>query len=690
MTYPTTDQLRNVGLVGHGSVGKTSLAEAMLYAMKATDRLGRVDAGNTVMDYDEDEIERKMSLSTSLAHGMWKKFKINLLDTPGAAGFFAETEGSMRVMDSVIVVVSATGGIEVQTEKAWSIADRYNLPRCIFINKMDQGGSEFFKVIDQLRSTFSQTIIPVHLSLMDGERFAGIVDLLSMKALRFSNGKSTAEDIPADVFSLAEEWKDKLIEAAAEADDELLERYLEGESLEAEDILKGLKKGIISGSLVPVLCGVATEQIGVTDLLDCVVNCLPSPVERGPVIGHPPASQEEIRREPSPDEPLAALVFKTVADPYAGRLTMFRIYSGTMESDGTYYNSTKDARERFGQLYTVHGKRLIAVERLGAGDFGAVAKLKVTTTNDTFSDEKAPIILPPTEFPEPVLSFAIVPKAKGDEEKISSALSRLMEEDLTIRVDRDPQTKELVVSGRGQVHLEVTMAKMKRKFGVDVDLKTPRVPYKETIRSSTKVQGRYKKQTGGRGQYGDTWIEIEPLPRGQGFEFVDKIVGGVIPKQYIPAVEKGIREAMQSGPLAGYPMVDLKVTLYDGSHHEVDSSELAFKIAGSLGFKKGAPECNPVLLEPIMTMEVVVPEEYMGDILGDLNARRGRVLGMDMVGNLQKVKAHVPLAEVLTYSSALDAMTGGRGDFSMSFSHYEEVPPHLAEKIIAEARKEQE
>ena len=689
MTQYSVDQLRNVGLVGHGSVGKTSLAEAMLFAMKATDRLGRVEAGNTVMDYDEDEIERQMSLSTSLGHGTWNKTKINILDTPGAASFFAETEGSMRVMDGVVVVVSASGGIEVQTEKAWSIADRYGIPRCVFVNKMDQEGSDFLKVVEQFEETFPQNIIPLCLALMEGERFAGLIDILANKAFRFSDGSPKAEEVPEGAQAQVEEWRDKLIEAVAEMDDALLERYLEGETLSEQELLEGLRKGVGNGTIVPVLCGVATEQIGATALLDCIVNCFPSPVDRGAVIGKPPASEEEIRREPSREEPLSALVFKTVADPYAGQLTFFRIYSGSMESDGTYYNASKDSRERVGQLYVIQGKRMIPIKNLGAGDFGAVAKLKNTTTNDTFADEKAPIILPPIKFPEPAISFAIVPKAKGDEEKISNALSRLMEEDPTLRVSRDPQTKELVVSGRGQVHLEVTMAKMKRKFGVDVELKTPRVPYKETIRSSTKVQGRYKKQTGGRGQYGDTWIEIEPLPRGGGFEFIDKIVGGVIPKQYIPAVEKGIREAMESGPLAGYPMVDLRVTLYDGSFHEVDSSELAFKIAGSLGFKKGSAECNPVLLEPIMSMEVVVPDEYMGDIIGDLNSRRGRVLGVDAVGSMKKIRCHVPMAEVLTYSSALDSMTGGRGDFSMEFAHYEEVPAHLSERIIAEAEREE-
>lgn len=690
MTQYSVDQLRNVGLVGHGSVGKTSLAEALLYAMKATDRLGRINAGNTVMDYDEDEIERQMSLSTSLGHAVWNKVKINLLDTPGAASFFAETEGCMRVMDAVVVVASATGGVEVQTEKAWTIADRYQIPRCVFVNKMDQEGADYIKVVEQFRGAFSQTVVPLYLALRDGEKFAGIIDLVAMKALRFSGGKSKAEDIPDEALAQAEEWRDKLVEAVAEIDDALLERYLEGEALSKEEVLGGLRKGVVAGTVVPVLCGVATDQVGSTALLDCILSCFPSPADRGAVIGNPPSSEEEVRREPSSDEPLSALIFKTVADPYAGQLTFFRIYSGSIESDGTYYNASKDTRERVGQLYAVQGKRLVPVEKMGAGDFGAVAKLKATNTSDTFSDEKAPIVFPPIAFPEPAISFAIVPKAKGDEEKISNALSRLMEEDPTLRVSRDPQTGELVVSGRGQVHIEVTVAKMKRKFGVEVDLKTPRVPYKETICSSTKVQGRYKKQTGGRGQYGDTWIEIEPLPRGEGFEFVDKIVGGAIPRQYIPAVEKGIREAMGSGPLAGYPMVDFRVTLYDGSFHEVDSSEMAFKIAGSLGFKKGSTECNPVLLEPIMTMEVAVPDEYMGDIIGDLNGRRGRVLGVDDIGTMKKIKSHVPMAEVLTYASGLDSMTGGRGDFSMEFSHYEEVPAHLSERIIAGLKTEED
>ncbi|MDA2915726.1 elongation factor G [Nitrospinae bacterium AH_259_B05_G02_I21] len=690
MTKFSVDQVRNVGLVGHGGVGKTSLAEAMLFAMKATDRLGRVDAGNTVMDYDEDEVERQMSLAASLGHGTWGKHKINLVDTPGAASFFAETEGSMRVMDGVVVVLSATAGIEVQTEKAWSIADRYGIPRCIFVNKMDQEGADFIKVLEQVRSAFAQTVVPLYLALMEGERLAGLVDLLTLKALRPSNGKLNVEDLPEDALPQAEEWRDKLIEAVAEVDDALLERYLEGETLSEEELLRALRTGVTGGSVVPVLCGVATDQVGVAPLLDCIVHSLPSPSDRGAVIGNLPASEEEVRRKPLPEEPLAALVFKTMADPYAGRLTLFRVYSGTMDSDGTYYNASKDARERVGQLYTLQGKQLIAVKQLVAGDFGVVAKLKVTATNDTLSDEKAPILLPPITFPEPAISFAIIPKAKGDEEKISSVLARMMEEDLTLRVSRDPQTGELVVSGRGQVHVEVTMARMKSKFGVQVDLKPPRVPYRETIRSASKAQGRYKKQTGGRGQYGDIWIEIEPLPRGEGFEFVNKIVGGAIPRQYIPAVEKGISEAMESGPLAGYPMVDLRVRLYDGTYHDVDSSEMAFKIAGSLGFKKGSTECNPVLLEPVMTIEVIVSEEFMGDIIGDLNARRGRVLGVDSLGALNKIRAHAPLAEVLTYASALDSMTGGRGDFSMEFSDYEEVPAHLSERIIADAQKGQD
>jgi len=690
VTQLSVEQVRNVGLVGHGGVGKTSLAEAMLFAMKATDRLGRVDAGNTVMDYDEDEVERQMSLAASLGHGTWGKHKINLVDTPGAASFFAETEGSMRVMDGVVVVLSATAGIEVQTEKAWSIADRYGIPRCIFVNKMDQEGADFIKVLEQVRSAFAQTIVPLYLALMEGERLAGLVDLVALKALRPSNGKLNVEDLPEDALPQAEEWRDKLIEALAEVDDALLERYLEGETLSEEELLRALRTGVTGGSVVPVLCGVAADQVGVAPLLDCIVHSLPSPSDRGAVIGNLPASEEEVRREPLPEEPLAALVFKTMADPYAGRLTLFRVYSGTMESDGTYYNASKDTRERVGQLYTLQGKQLIAVKQLVAGDFGVVAKLKATATNDTLSDEKAPILLPPITFPEPAISFAIIPKAKGDEEKISSVLARMMEEDLTLRVSRDPQTGELVVSGRGQVHVEVTMARMKSKFGVEVNLKPPRVPYRETIRSASKAQGRYKKQTGGRGQYGDIWIEIEPLPRGEGFEFVNKIVGGAIPRQYIPAVEKGISEAMESGPLAGYPMVDLRVRLYDGTYHNVDSSEMAFKIAGSLGFKKGSAECNPVLLEPVMTVEVIVSEEFMGDIIGDLNARRGRVLGVDSLGALNKIRAHVPLAEVLIYASALDSMTGGRGDFSMEFSDYEEVPAHLSERIIAGAQKGQD
>jgi elongation factor G len=688
-------QIRNLAIVAGGGAGKTSVAEAILYDTKTTDRLGKVLEGSSILDFEPEEVSRHITISSALGYCEWKKHKINFIDTPGYANFIAETQAALRVVDSVLMVISSVDGIKVLTEKIWQRADEYQLPKLVFINKLDQERANFLQTLEELKRVFKeQTILPVQIPLGEGESFKGLVDLLEMKAFVYERGDSNGifkeEAIPADLQEKVVSWKETLVETVAESNDELLEKYLEGEELTLEEIKQGLRKAVCAGKVVPVLGGSATQNIGIQPLLDFIVSALPAPSERPEVVGKNPQSTQLEIRKPSKSDPFSALVFKTFADPFAGRLSFFKVYSGELKSDSTILNATRGEKERIGQIYAILGKNQKPVSNIPAGDFGVVAKLKATQTGDTLTDEKAPIIFDPIKLPEPVISFAIVPKSKGDEEKVSGALSRMLEEDPTLRVTRDPQTKEMILSGMGEVHLEVILERLKRKFGLEVEKRTPKIPYKETIRGTAKVQGKYKRQSGGRGQYGDTWLEIEPLPRGKGFEFVDKIVGGVIPKQYIPAVEKGILEAMNEGVLAGYPVVDVKVTLYDGSYHEVDSSDMAFKIAASMGFKKGVEQASPVLLEPIVSMEITIPEEYLGDVIGDLNARRGRVQGVEPGINYQTIRAQVPLAEVLAYATALRSMTGDRGVFSMEFSHYEEVPPHLSEKIIAQTIQEKQ
>jgi len=687
--------IRNLAIAAGGGAGKTSLAEAILYDTKTTDRLGKVLDGSSILDFEPEEVARHITISSALGYCEWKKHKINFIDTPGYANFIAETHAALRVVDSVLVVVSSVDGVKVLTEKIWQRADEHQLPKMVFINKLDQERANFLNTLEELRRVFNnQGIIPVQIPLGEGDSFNGLIDLLEMKALVYdkgdSNGNYKEEDIPDEFIDKAKTWRESLIETIAENSDELLEKYLEGEELSPEEIRQALRKAVCARKVIPVLGGSAILNIGIQPLLDHIILTLPAPSERPEVVGKNPHSTEEEVRKPSRDAPFSALVFKTFADPFAGRLSFFKVYSGELKSDSVVLNATRGEKERIGQVYAMLGKNQRPVSQIPAGDFGVVAKLKATQTGDTLADEKAPIIFEPIKLPEPVISFAIVPKSKGDEEKVSSALNRMLEEDPTLRVTRDPQTKEMILSGMGEVHLEVILERLKRKFGLEVEKRTPKIPYKETIRGTAKVQGKYKRQTGGRGQYGDTWLEIEPLPRGKGFEFVDKIVGGVIPKQYIPAVEKGILEAMNEGVLAGYPVVDVKVTLFDGSYHEVDSSDMAFKIAASIGFKKGVEQANPVLLEPIMSMEITIPEEYLGEVIGDLNARRGKVQGVEPGINYQTIRALVPLAEVLAYATALRSMTGDRGVFSMEFSHYEEVPPHLAEKIIAKALEEKQ
>jgi elongation factor G len=684
-----TDQYRNIALVAHGDAGKTTLAEAMCFTAGISKRLGRIDAGNTLSDYNPDEIDRSISISTALLHFDWGNHRIHLLDTPGYADFIGEVMGAIRVVDGAIVLIHAVSGIEVGTEKVWEMAAQQGKPRLIFINKMDKEHADFYKVLSAARERFGNGVVPVQLPIGQAGSFKGIVDLMKMKGMLFESGGMLKEtDIPEDMQAMAAEHRERLVEAAAESDDALLEKYFDQGDLSAEEIAKGIRQGTLSGQVFPVLSGDAFENRGVRSLLDAMIAYLPSPEDMGAIKGLKPDTQNEEIRQPSDDQPLSALVFKTISEPHVGELSLFRVYSGVLKSGMDVLNTSKGGSERIGQVYAMIGKERKEVGSMHAGEMGAVVKLKDTHTGNTLSAQKAPIVLPGVAFPEPVIRVAIEPRTKGDEEKISSGLNRLHDEDPTFITEVDGELKQTVISGLGELHLDVIVGRLKRKFGVDVELVKPRIPYRETIQGTAQVQGKYKKQTGGRGQYGDTWIKIEPLPRGTGFEFDNGIVGGVIPTKFIPAVEKGIKEAMNDGAVAGYPIVDLKVTLYDGSFHTVDSSEMAFKIAGSMALKKAVVQASPVLLEPIYDVEVTVPEDFMGDVMGDLSSRRGKILGVDPKGSFQMVKAKVPLAELYRYSTTLRSLTQGRGIHARHFSHYEEVPRDVSEKIITEARED--
>ena len=687
-----TIQIRNLALIGHGGCGKTSLAEALLFGAGATSRLGKVDDGSSVLDYEPEEIKRKITISTAFHHYQWKKHTVYLADTPGDDNFLADTRATLHVADGAVVVVDAVDGVKVGTEKVWQTANRYHLPRLVYINKMDRERADFHQALKEVREVLEVQAVPIQLPIGKEAGFKGVVDLISQKAWIAppGGGKPEAGPIPADLQDEVEALRGDLLNFAAESDDALIEKFLEEGELSPEEIYQGLRVGTLKGSFVPVLCGASHNQGSAALLLDAVNLYLPSPEERGQVKGQQPATGTEVAVDADPDGPLAAQVFKTVADPYAGRLSIFRIYSGTIQADSTVLNANRAVPERFGQLFLLEGKGQKAVASLGPGAFGAVAKLKETITGDTLTAETNAVILPAIPSSRPMVTFALEPKKQGEEDKVFTAFSKLIEEDPSLSLNRNAETKEILLSGVGSVHIEATAEKLKRKFGVEVNLKPPKVPYRETIKGTVKVQGKYKRQSGGRGQYGDTWLELEPLPKGSGFEFVDKIVGGAIPKQYIPSVEKGIAEAKNTGILGGFPVVDFRVTLYDGSFHDVDSSDMAFKIAGSMGFKKGCEQAHPTLLEPIMKMLVTVPEENIGDIIGDLNGRRGRVLGVEAQGRQQVITAHVPMTEVLLYAPDLISKTGGRGTYEMEFDHYEEMPPHLAEKIIAEAKVEKE
>ncbi|MEW6351977.1 MAG: elongation factor G [Thermodesulfobacteriota bacterium] len=686
-----TEDVRNVAVVSHSGSGKTTLCEAMLFDSGAVDRLGKVTDGTSNFDFEAEETKRQITICTSLFSIEWKKKKINVLDTPGDPNFSAEVTAALTAADFAILVVDAVDSLKPLTQKIWNYIESAGRPRLLAVTKMDRERANFEKVVADFKDALG--VKPVLLQLPVGKEssFKGVVDLLSMKAVLFDGDgrKLSKTDIPDDLKDEAQSRREVLIEDLAEVDDQLMERYLEGGELGPEELAEALKQGIRGKVFVPVVCCAPGPNIGIQPLLDLITDACPSPADLPPVTASAPDGSP-ITIEAAPDGRLAACVFKTLADPFAGRLTLFRIFSGSLAPDSTIYNATRGVKERFGQLLAIQGKQQKQLESAQAGDIVAVAKLKETLTGDTLCSEKNPVVIAPPALPQAVISFAIEPKAKGDEDKITQSLARLAEEDPTITVSRDAQTNEFLISGMGQVHIEVTVEKLKRKFGVDVNLKTPKVPYKETIKGKSKIEGKLKKQTGGRGQFAVAWLEIEPLPRGTGFEFQDKIVGGVIPRQYIPAVEKGVVEAMANGAVAGFPVVDVRVTVFDGKYHDVDSSEQAFKIAASKGFKKGVLQANPILLEPIMNMEVTVPEECMGDVMGDLNSRRGRISGMEAKGATQVIKAQVPMAEVLKYASDLTSMTSGRGLFTMEFSHYEEVPSSIADKILEASGKPQE
>jgi elongation factor G len=679
--------IRNVTIAGHSGAGKTQLAAAILFDAGMVNRFGRVDDGTTVTDFDEEEVARKHTLAASLAYAEWNKHKINLIDTPGFGNFLSDTLAAMRVCDAAAVVVDAVSGVEVQTEKVWQAAEEYELPRLVVVNRLDRERASLSRTLDSLNTAFGRTVIPVQLPIGEEKSFKGVVDLVGMKAYVYEtdgSGKFKEEGVPAAMADDVQAAREALVEMVAEADDKLMEKFFEEGTLTQDELVAGLRTAVLSRKIFPLLCTSSILNIGVHPLLDAFIAYVPAPTERA---AKGTKGGQEVDVNAADGGPYAAFVWKTVADPFAGRISMFRVMSGSLKADTTVFNLTKETPERLGHLALMQGKTQTDVPEIKAGDMGAVAKLKETVTNDTLTD-KGGVAFKPMKFPEPVLSYAIEPKSRGDEDKISSSLQRLQEEDPTIRSSRDPQTKELLLSGQGQLHIEVTVAKLKRRFGVEVNLKPPKIPYRETITASTDAHGRHKKQTGGHGQFGDCSIRMEPLPRGSDYQFVDDIFGGAIPQTFRPAVDKGIQETRLRGYLAGYPVVDFKVTLVDGKYHDVDSNELSFKMAGRLAFKDAMTRCRPTILEPIMNVEVYAPSDFAGDLMGDLNGRRGRIAGMDTRGGMTVIKAQVPMSEMLTYEQQLTSATGGRGSYHMEYSHYEEVPNHIQSKIIASYKAE--
>lgn len=680
-------KIRNISVVGHRGAGKTSLVEALLFTAGVKNRLGTVTDGTTATDYDEDEIKRQMSISASLAHVDWAGNKINLIDTPGEASFINEALGTLSVVEGIVMAVNAINKVEVQTERLWKRAKEMGISRVIAVNMMDRERADFSEAVAALKARFGDEVVPLGLPIGQEADFKGVIDVLAMKAYTYGGGpKATEAAIPADMMDAAQEARELLVDRVAEADDALLEKYLEGTELTQEEITKALQAAVAAGIVCPVIPMAATKNIGADRLLDLVLT-VPSPAARGArkaLSGT--AGADEVELLPDVAGPPVLFVFKTFYDQFSGRVNLVRIFSGRIGTDTQLLNTRTNEKERTGNILLMTGKETKGIEEAGAGDIVALAKLKDTGTSDTLTDPAHPVHLPRYEFPPPAISFAITPKTRGDEEKVSNGLRRLSEEDPAMELRFDSSTKEMIISGTSQVHVEVILDKLKRRFGVEVELHPPQVPYRETIRKKANAQGRHKKQTGGRGQFGDCWIEVEPLPRGEGYQFEDAIFGGAIPRNFIPAVEKGILEAMEHGVIAGYPVVDVKVKLYDGSYHTVDSSELAFKLAGALAWNKAMAEAMPVLLEPVVNVEVIAPEENMGDIMGDLSSRRGRPQGSESMGEMHVIRAQVPLAEMLTYAPQLRSMTAGRGSFTIEFDHYEEVPAHLTEKIVAEAK----
>ena len=687
MKVHTAANIRNVALVGHSGSGKTQLASAMLFDAAMVNRLGTVDDGTTVTDFDEEEIARKHTLSSSVAYAEWGKIKINIIDTPGVANFMSDTRAAMRVADAAVIIVDAVAGVEVQTEKVWNIAQELELSCLVVLNRIDRERASLDRSLASLREICGREIVPIQLPIGEEHDFAGIVDLVAMKAVTFApDGKREPSEghIPADMADKADAAREALIEMVAEADDTLMERFFEAGTLSQDELEQGLRTAVTARRIFPLVCTSAGTNVGVQTCLDAIRTYLPSPLD------HPLRAVnqegEDVSYDTGDGAAASAFVWKTIADPFAGRITLFRVASGSLKSDSSIHNATRNTTERFGSLVALQGKTQNVVTEVRSGDLGAVAKLKETQTADTLAAKGVTYTFPPIKFSEPVLSYAIEPRSRGDEEKISGSLQRLEEEDPTIRYARDPQTGQLLLSGQGQLHIEVTVAKLKRRFGVEVNLKLPRIAYRETVTASTEAHGRHKKQTGGHGQFGDCKIKVKPLPRGTDFKFVDEIFGGSIPRGFIPAVEKGIQEARTKGFLAGYPMVDFQVTLYDGQFHAVDSNEMSFKMAGRLAFRDAMSRAKPTLLEPVMDVEIHAPGDFAGDLMGDLNGRRGRIGGMETRGTSTLIKAQVPMSEMLTYEQQLTSSTGGRGSYHMEFSHYEEVPSHLRGRIIADSK----
>jgi elongation factor G len=681
------EKLRNIGIVAHIDAGKTTTTERILYYTGKTYKIGEVHEGAAVMDWMPQEKERGITITAATTACYWKDYQINIIDTPGHVDFSVEVVRSMKVLDGIIFIFSAVEGVQPQSEANWRWADRFGVPRIAFINKLDRLGADFYRVLKEIENKLSIKPVAIQIPIGAEDQFKGVVDLMEMKAIIWLEetlgAKYEIVDIPEEYREKAEELRAKMVEAIVEHDDELMMRYLEGEEIPVSELKRVLRKATIERKLVPVLCGSAFKNKGIQPLLDAVIDYLPSPLDVPPVKGTNPKTGEEEERKPLDDEPFCGYVFKVMSDPYAGQLTYFRVFSGKVFAGSYVYNATKDKKERIGRLLLMHANSREDVQEAAAGEIVAAVGLDATT-GDTICDEKAPIVLEKLEFPEPVISMAIEPKTKKDQEKLSHVLNKFMKEDPTFKATVDPETGQVLIHGMGELHLEIIVDRMKREYGVEVNVGKPQVAYKETIRKKAVAEGKFIRQTGGRGQYGHVVIEVEPLDRGQGFVFENAIVGGVIPKEFIPSVEKGVREAMQNGVLAGYPVVDVKVKLFDGSYHEVDSSDIAFQIAGSIAFKEAMKKADPVLLEPIMEVEVETPDEYVGDVIGDLNSRRGKIMGMENKGVITVVKAYVPLAEMFGYATTLRSLTQGRGTFIMKFSHYEEVPQHVAEQIIGE------